>query len=139
MNGDKGVKVLGAAIGSKAYCENVTRKRAKKAEKVLQAIAEIEDTHCGYHLARVCASYCRLTYSTRTTPRADQEEALLRYDSAQRESFARLHHLPLDNEVWARAQWATSVGGLGLRSAHGHAHAAYIASQIATAALQLAI
>ena len=44
-----------------------------------------------------------------------------------------------DDDAWGRAQLGTAMGGLGLRSAHRHADAAYVASVVESASLATAV
>ena len=90
-------------------------------------------------LCRHCASFCRIAYLCRTVPLALHEKALKDFDARVRATFERITGLSPDDATWTRAQWGVDVGGLGLRSARGHADAAYFASRAATANLVTAV
>ena len=90
-------------------------------------------------LLRSCASYSKLVYNARTSPAASIAAELHLFDQDVRGAFCELMRLSPDEDTWARAQWATSLGGLGLRSCMQHAHAAFAASVVNSASLQCAI
>ena len=49
-------KFLGSAIGSAEFCEALAAKRANKAKQLQERISLLDDTQCGLHLLRSCAS-----------------------------------------------------------------------------------
>ncbi len=63
----RNVKVLGAAVGDQEFCEGLVRKRRGKASPVLQGIAALDNSQCGFSLLRSCASFAKLAYNIRTT------------------------------------------------------------------------
>jgi hypothetical protein len=51
-------------------------------------------------------------------------------------ALSSILQLDVSGEECARAQWATKVGGLGLRSCHKHAHVAFMSRVLSTVDLQ---
>ncbi|CAE7509804.1 unnamed protein product [Symbiodinium sp. CCMP2592] len=90
--------------------------RVEKARPLLRELAALPDVQTGLLLLRHCASFCRVSYSSRVTP-----------PGALRTSLAAF--------AWEQASLATSIGGLGLRLANLHAPAAYVASLTQTVAV----
>ena len=138
-NSIKNVKILGAAIGDEAFCEDLLAKRQSKAAGLLERLGELGDVQCGYLLLRTCSSYAKLMYSIRTTPSLSQRAGLRNFDAAVRTAFSKLTQLYPDEAEWDRARWCTAAGGLGLRSVEDHADAAFAASIVSTLPLQMAI
>ena len=81
-------------------------------------MCELNDTQAGLMMLPSRASFGELVYSARTSPTALIANELGNFDQAQRSTFCELTRLDLDGDAWARAQWASGVGGLGLRSCH---------------------
>jgi hypothetical protein len=138
-NTSRNVKVLGAAVGDEVYCSNLVSKRRKKAADVLRALRSLNDSQASLLLLRSCSSFAKLLYCTRTCPSAAIEIELSRFDSDVRVCFCEALRLDLDDEEWSQAQWASKLGGLGLRSCKDHARAAFVASTASTLELQCLI
>ena len=67
------------------------------------------------------------------------QQALQDFDMDVRRTFEATAALFPDDDAWGRAQLGTAMGGLGLRSAHRHADAAYVASVVESASLATAV
>ena len=63
------LEIMKAPTGSRQFCEEVASKRVRKATQIVQAIVEVPDEHCAFHMLRYQAG--RLSYLTRTTPSQD--------------------------------------------------------------------
>ncbi len=120
--------LLGAAIGSEAFCTEHMQARANKAIRLREKLSELENPQLAYLLVRHCASFCRVAYSTRVVPPQAHQRALDEYDGTVRRTFSSATGVLLDDGGWARAQLSARLGGLGLRSAARHAEAAYLSS-----------
>ena len=59
---------LGAAIGDDAFCHDHTAARASKANRLLEAIAEMDDPQVALRLLRACGGFTRMVHSMRCTP-----------------------------------------------------------------------
>lgn len=128
-------ELLGAPIGGQTYSTEYTSGRIDKGKRLLAKLAELEDPQVAYLLARHCASFCRLTYSTRVTPRSLHSSALKTYDDAVREGFSGAAGLLLPDDSWSRAQLSARHGGIGFRSSAQHADAAFVSSIASASAL----
>lgn len=109
-NSSRKVKVLGAAIGDAVYCSGVVRSRRGKAEAVLRRLPALHDVEAGYALLRTCASFAKLVYSAHTTPPDLILPGLPAFDHGARATFTDFARLPIDDDAWGTAQWATGVG-----------------------------
>ena len=67
-------------------------------------------------------------YTARAVPPHQHVPALERFDERVRHTFVNCTGVPLYEGAWRRATRGVLHGGLGLRSAARHAHAAYVAS-----------
>jgi len=122
------VEVLGAPVGDVGYCSSFVSDRVNKAEKLLEAIAELEDPQIALLLLRQCASFGKVVFVTRCTPPDLLGSELQRFDAGVRRCFERFSGICPDDLEWRQASLAIRLGGLGLRSAQDHSAAAYVAS-----------
>ena len=80
-------ELLGAAVGSRDFCNQHTQERVDKACKVLDAIGELPDPQVALLLLRHCCSFGKLVYSLRLTPHDAHDAALHNFDQAVRDCF----------------------------------------------------
>jgi hypothetical protein len=123
-----GIKLLGAPIGSAAFCAELTAKRVAKAEELLSTLCTYSHTQGALLLLRHCASFSKLVYTSRTVPPAFHREALTAFQGALRSSLEKWLGDKLPDHCWALAQLGISHGGLGVRDPARHAPAAYLGS-----------
>ena len=128
-------KLLGAAIGSHAWCESLLQRRVSKAKNLLDAIGRYSDAQGAFTLLRSCSGWAKILYSCRTVPPPLQQEGLRQADMDIRHSLGRLVGCQLTDDSWRIASLGVANGGLGLRSAAEHAPAAYISSLSQTQSL----
>ena len=119
---------LGAAIGDAAFSDAHTARRAEQANRLLEALASLEDSQVGLRLLRSCAGFVRLVHSMRCNPPGVQQHALATFDQMVRTCFGGLTGLHLTASQWQQAGRSLAHAGLGLRSTVQHAPAAYLAS-----------
>jgi len=105
----------------------------------MHRLADLDDPQAALLLLRHCASYCKLAYSARVVPPSAHQQALQDFDMDVRRTFEATTAMFPDDDAWGRAQLGTAMGGLGLRSAHRHADAAYVASVVESASLATAV
>lgn len=132
-------ELLGAAIGEPAFVESHTATRVASANKLLDAIADIEDCQVALRLLRACAGHTRITHSIRCTPPSSHRTALVNFDLAVRSCFSSFSGIHLDTVQWEQAGRSLAQAGLGLRSATRDATAAYLASVGSTASQAAAL
>ena len=82
---DGNFELLGAPIGSAAFCHAHTTKRVAKACKLLQALGELPDPSVALRLLRHCASFGKLVFSTRVVPHSCHTTALRSFDDSVRD------------------------------------------------------
>ena len=128
-NLDGSFKLLGAPIGSKEYCQQLTQQRANKVQECLDALGELPDPQVALALLRSCASFGKMVFSARTTPYDVHQEQLLCFDNAVRRCFEQFTGLHPDDSQWLQATLSTRLGGLGLHSLRKHSPAAYLSSR----------
>ena len=119
---------LGAAIGDAAFSDAHAARRAEQANRLLEALASLEDSQVGLRLLRSCAGFVRLVHSMRCNPPGVQQHALATFDQMVRTCFGGLTGLHLTASQWQQAGRSLAHAGLGLRSTVQHAPAAYLAS-----------
>ena len=86
------------------------------------------DPQVALTLLRMCGGFCRLVHLARTTPPSLSRAALQLYDQDVRRCFSSCTAVDTSDVAWKQSMLGLSKGGLGLRSLHHHAPAAYIAS-----------
>ena len=86
------------------------------------------DPQVALTLLHMCGGFCRLVHLARTTPPSLSRAALQLYDQDVRRCFSSCTAVDTSDVAWKQSMLGLSKGGLGLRSLHHHAPAAYIAS-----------
>ena len=64
--GEGGVKVLGAPVGSRQFEAEVLQARVDSVGKVLEALPSMDDPHCELYLLRSCFSFPKFGFVVRT-------------------------------------------------------------------------
>lgn len=126
--GNGNFKLLGAPIGDANCCETLTAKRADKVALLLDKLADFSDRQGAVLLLRHCASWSELVYSSRATPPTLHINALQTFARTIRTALEHIIGEGLPEHCLNLAQLSVSKGGLGLRDAHTHAPAAFLAS-----------
>ena len=132
INSAGNFELLGAAVGTKEFCEEFASERVRSASKLLDLLPELGDAQVALRLLRSCAGACRLVHSARTTPPHLQTEAFKMFDDKVQDAFCKTTGLTPDYEQWQQATRSFRHCGLGLRQAALHAPAAYLSSLGAT-------
>ena len=127
------VTVMKCPIGDQDYCGSVLSKRVGKAQSILDQIGDLPDSHCALYLMQYQTG--RMEYISRSTPFALCQDALLRFDLSVRNCFESIMGSRFTNTEWQQARLPMRYSGLGMRSAHFYADAAYLASRAATQGL----
>ena len=123
-----GFDLLGAPLGSTAYCEATFLKRVNKVQDILTKLCDLQDSQMEATLLRSCLSLPKVMYVLRTCPPDFIERALEVYDGIMREALSDMCGSPLPDWAWLKASLPPSLGGLNLRRGSLHAPAAYIGS-----------
>ena len=105
----------------------------------MHRLADLDGPQAAFLLLRHCAIYCKLAYSARVVPPSAHQQALQDFDMDLGRTLEATTALFPDDDTWGRAHLGTAMGGLGLRSAHRHADAAYVASVVESASLATAV
>ena len=100
---DGNVKLLGAAIGTQAWCESLLGRRVGKAHVLLDAIARYDDSQGACALLRSCTRWAKILYSCRAAPPSLQASSLGTADRDIRNSLGRLVGGTLSDEDWRLA------------------------------------
>jgi hypothetical protein len=126
---DGNFDLLGSPIGTTQYCcEYAELKVFGRAREAWAAMETVDDVQVALTLLRQCAHFNRVNHLMRTVPPSQIRPALRKFDKELRAAFGDITGLHLGDAAWRQAKLATSIGGLGLRSADEHAAAAYLAS-----------
>ena len=126
---ERGVTVLGTPIGSPEYVQTHLLSARDKHNALLAAIPTLPSLQASFLLLLFCANP-RSNYLLRTVPPTETLQYATSHDTAMSQCLATLLDRPEDLPPQARARVHLSLahGGLGLRSAVRHRHAAYWAS-----------
>ena len=119
---------LGAPVGSDAFLDGHTSRRVESATALLDALGALADPQVALRLLRSSAGFCRMAYSMRCSPPTAQQTAFAGFDSLVHRCFSSFTGLHLTDEQWQQATRGLRHAGLGLRSVHSHAPAAFLAS-----------
>ena len=117
-------KLLGAAVGTPEWCEDLLGRRVAKARALLAAIGKFPDAQGAFCLLRSCFGWAKVLYSCRTVPPDSQPACLRTADTDMRAAMSRLVGRPFPSTTGALRPSATPPA----RSASGHAPVAYVAS-----------
>ncbi len=128
-------ELLGAAIGDATFCNDYTCEKVTTASKLLDQLAKCEDPQVCVRLLQKCAGVCKVTHSMRMTPPDLHATALKHFDSKVYSTFSQVTGLFPDNQQWNQACRGFSHAGLGLRQAHLHKEAAFLASTASASTL----
>ena len=128
-------ELLGAAIGDAAFCEEYTEGKVAKASRLLDCLSSLEDPQVSLRLMQKCAGVCKVTHSMRMTPPGLHTSALRHFDDSVQAAFSQATGLLPDQQQWGQACRGFSKAGLGLRSAHLHKEAAFLASAASASTL----
>jgi len=131
---NRGVKLLGAAIGSAAYTTEFVKKK-------LAALQEVcKDAQVEFGLFRGCLAYNKINHLLRTAPPDVLHEALEKFDDHFHEILAVILRVPcLSEEKWTHASLPTRFAGLGVTQTKTVAGAAFIGSSMLTKDLVAAL
>ena len=119
---------LGAPVGSDAFLDGHTSRRVESATALLDALGALADPQVALRLLRSSAGFCRMAYSMRCSPPTAQQTAFAGFDSLVHRCLSSFTGLHLTDEQWQQATRGLRHAGLGLRSVHSHAPAAFLAS-----------
>ena len=92
-------------LGDEA-CNALTQGRVDKSRKLLEAIAQIEDTQTGLSLLRQCSSFGKMAYQIRATPVSGHVPSLPAFDDSVRSCFERLVGFQVSDDQWLQASLA---------------------------------
>ena len=76
-NGQSGIEILGAAIGTHSFVASCLEKRVKKLEKVLDNLSHIEGPQCALGILLSCLGARKLVYSLRCNTPSTESNKLL--------------------------------------------------------------
>ena len=128
-------ELLGCPIGSPSHCAAFTKDKVEAAKVLLAEVAEFDDPQCALRLMSRAAGYAKLVHISRSTPFESHLAELAAFDAAVRATFCNQFGFCPSDLAWEQARLGAREAGLGLRSAAGHAAAAYCSSAHACRAL----
>lgn len=124
--------ILGTPIGSDDYVTSYCDEKVlAKARDVCHALKRIADPQVRYNVLRQCVAFGPMVFLMRTVPPVQLAPSAYKYDAIIREAFSDiLGPAPtiLTDNAWSQATFSVKAGGLGLRSAANHRHAAFLGS-----------
>ena len=103
------LELLGAAIGDRDFCEAHTSARVGTAQLLLTEITDMQDPQVALRLFRACASFSKISYSTRCVPSNLQAKVLADFDSSSGRFCGILWASP------GRRSMGSSMSGSSLR------------------------
>ena len=122
--------IQGSPLGDAEFCHHYIVHKRLEAQSLLSRLDDVGliDHQVALTLLRMCGSFCRLVHLARTTPPSLSRAALQLYDQDVCRCFFSCTAVDTSDVAWKQSMLGLSKGGLGLRSLHHHAPAAYIAS-----------
>lgn len=136
---EEGITLLGSPVGSLDFERRVIGERMEKVREISHRLPLIQDPQTEFALLRSCLSLPKLMFTLRTTKPTHHLDMWQEYDSITRDSLSRILGSSIPNYQWEQATLPVSAGGLGLRLAEDHCHAAYISSLLGSQDLKLQI
>ena len=126
---NRGVKLLGAPIGTAEYTTEFVRKKLRVLEEVCAALEEVNDAQIEFGLFRGCLAYNKINHLLRTCPPAVLAEAIREFDDHFQEILEKILRVPLlPEDAWEHASLPTRFAGLGITQTRTVAGAAYMGS-----------
>ncbi|CAK0846886.1 unnamed protein product [Prorocentrum cordatum] len=135
----KGVKVLGAMVGSSEEVNHHFRSTCNKVVAQRVAIGGLEQSQCELVLHRRCLDVSKVGYILRCNGDLVNDESLAAFDASLRRGTKDALHGKLLDEGWIQATLSVGAGGLGFREAPESALPAFIASRVASRPLVAAM
>ena len=123
------MSLLGAAMGTDTFTQEFFSTEVQaKADKALACLGSINDTQIAHTLMRQCTGFGATVFAIRTTPPHALGETTQTFDT-QCEAATEEHIMAhLNPRSWVQVRHRVAASGMGVRSAHIHREAAYIAS-----------
>jgi hypothetical protein len=128
--------MLGAPIGSPAFCASYVREHSlKPATESLTMAKKIHDPQVAHALLRRCAGFGQLVHAIRATPPSDNmQELCTEFDKDMLEAVLSFIG-PVDPKAYPQIRRSTKTGGLGFRACVTHMQAAYVGSVVTCSTL----
>ena len=123
----EGFELLGAPIGTTAFCQTYFAKKVQKFREVWAKIQMLDHLQTQALLLRYCASFCKVVHLFRTVPPHMIYSQLGDFDQDFRTCMEHIIGRTSDF-TWAFMGLGCKKGGLGLRSAQLHALGGYLSS-----------
>jgi hypothetical protein len=132
LDPDGPASALGVSFGGVQYVNADVQQSVNKCMDLRAAITEIDHTLTELVLTRQCSDVSKLTYHLRTNGDRIDDGILATFDRHLRYSIEHTLGGELSDTSWWQATTGVLFGGLGLRTARSTAHAAFVASRIAS-------
>jgi len=127
--GSGGVKLLGAAIGSRDFTTEFVKKKLKALDDVSKALREVNDAQVEFGLFRGCLSYNKINHLLRTCPPDLLEDALGKFDDHFQSMVADILRVGcLAEDQWEQASLPVRLSGLGVNQTRVTAGSAFVGS-----------
>ena len=144
QNGTDVLKVMGVPVlGSPAAIRLWFEQKLVKIKELTEKIVELDDVHRGFALLRSTAAYCKVVHFIRSLPLdafdGIYSNFLQAFDSLVLDSFCEVAHIGVTERSRQQLVLPIRLGGFGLRRAHRHANAAFIAGSLNSAPLVTAV
>jgi hypothetical protein len=124
-----GVKLLGAAIGSRDFTTDFVKKKLKVLDDVSKALREVNDAQVEFGLFRGCLSYNKINHLLRTCPPDLLEDALGKFDDHFQSMVADILRVGcLAEDQWEQASLPVRLSGLGVSQTRVTAGSAFVGS-----------
>ena len=120
--------LLGAPIGSDAFCEDFIRgDTLEPARRTLTKLGNVTDPQISKTLLRHCTGFCQFVYALRATPPTQVAVAAADFDDVVMAAL-QCGFFSLPENKRSQVRRGIRSGGLGIRSVVTHSESAYIAS-----------
>jgi len=99
---------------------------------VTNHLPHLKDAHVEFVLLRACLALPKIMFILRTTDSTNNKVLWDTFDNITREALTRILGSPMTDIQWSQVNLPVSIGGLGLKAAVDHAHAAYASSLLSS-------
>ena len=124
----EGFELLGAPVGTEAFCVKVLRNRVERIKGMLTKLRILRDPQSEFALLRSCCGFAKFAFSLRTAPSSDILTVCTEFDRLLFQTCRERLGVQISRED--EKQWALPIrmGGFGMFRASDAGPAAFIAS-----------
>ena len=136
---ESGIVFLGTPIGSHEFSHDWIKSKILSVNDVTNHLPLLKDAHVEFVLLKSCLALPKIMFILCTTDPTNNRGLWDTFDDITREALIRIIVSPMTDIQWSQVNLPVSMGGLGLKAAVDHAHAAYASSLLSSEQIRQAL